>query len=225
MEHNIFFECVSRFIHEIHMYIGVVRIHFPAAFVHRHEHRFDTRGSLGHQAGGSSRCNRQAGDVSSSVFLHVFVQLRVSFLQAVDERIVLFTFRIVDFKRATFLGHVHRRTVSFESDGLVHFFRKFGSLFCAVTQSHGSQHVTFSRDTYARTASQTRFAINLFPQVAFCSLHFHAFRVRVYLFKNPFNLFQFQIDDVVHDALCQCHMLLEQFEIKVSLRSEWIYYV
>jgi cytochrome c peroxidase len=45
------------------------------------------------------------------------------------------------------------------------------------------------------------------------------------LFHDSFNLFKFQIDDVVHDSLCLVHMLLEQLVVEICFRSEWVYHV
>ena len=61
--------------------------------------------------------------------------------------------------------------------------------------------------------------------MTFSSLYFFAFWVRIDLFHDFFNLFKFQIDNVVHDTLCQSDMFLEQFKVEISFRSKRIYYI
>lgn len=124
MEDNVFFESITCFVDEIYVDVGIVRVDFPAAFVYRHEDRFDTRSSLCHQAGGTGRSDGQTGDVPASVFHHFLVQFRVGFFQAVDERVVLFAFGIVDFEGAAFLGHVDGGAVGRQCDGLVYLSEK-----------------------------------------------------------------------------------------------------
>ena len=45
------------------------------------------------------------------------------------------------------------------------------------------------------------------------------------LFHDSFNLFKFQIDDVVHDTLGESYMFLEKVEIEVCVLSKWVYYI
>ena len=55
--------------------------------------------------------------------------------------------------------------------------------------------------------------------------HIFAFGVSVNLFYDAFYLLQFQINDVVHNALSQRYMFLEQFKVKVCIRFERIYHI
>ena len=209
MIYNVFFECVAGFIHEIHVYLWVVWIDLSSTLINRHKDWLNTRCSLCHQAGSSSWSNGQTSNVSTTVLLHFFVQGRISFLDAVDERIVLFTFPIVDGERTAFLSHIDRRTVCFQSYNLVYFFWECCRFFCSVTQAHSSNHIAFSSDTYTCTASLSALFVNLFPQMSFCPFNFFTFRVGLNLFHNLLDLFQLEVDDVIHDALCQANVLFE----------------
>ena len=55
--------------------------------------------------------------------------------------------------------------------------------------------------------------------------HIFAFGVSVNLFYDAFYLLQFQIDDVIHDALSQCYMFMEEIEVEVGIFGERIDYV
>ena len=61
--------------------------------------------------------------------------------------------------------------------------------------------------------------------MTFRALYFLGFRVGVYFLENHFNLFQFQVDDVVHQPLGQLHMFLEQIEIEIGFRRERVDHV
>ena len=53
-------------------------------------------------------------------------------------------------------------------------------------------------------------------------LYIFVFRIGVNFGHDTFYLLKFQIDDVVHDALGECYVLLEQIEIEVGIRFERI---
>ena len=107
----------------------------------------------------------------------------------------------------------------------MNLFREFSCFFSSVAQSQSSKHITFGRNTDSRTTSLTTLLIYLFPQNTFCMLHVFRLRIRIDLGKDLFNLLQLQINNIIHDTLRQSHMLLEQFKIKISIRSERIDYV
>ena len=107
----------------------------------------------------------------------------------------------------------------------MYFFREFGSFFRTVTQSQCSKHITFGSNTYTGTASLSTLLINLVPQYTFCMFHIFAFGVSINLFHDAFYLLQFQIDDIVHNALSQRYMFLEQFKVKVCIRFEGVYHI
>ena len=52
-----------------------------------------------------------------------------------------------------------------------------------------------------------------------------AFRVLIDFFHDTFDLLQFEVDDVVHDALSQRNVFFEQFKIKIGIRFKRIYYI
>ena len=56
-------------------------------------------------------------------------------------------------------------------------------------------------------------------------LHLIILRVSLYFLQYQFNLFQLEVDDVIHDALSQLHMLLEQLKIEICIFSEWVHHV
>ena len=63
------------------------------------------------------------------------------------------------------------------------------------------------------------------PQGHFATLHFITFRVALNLIHDTLNLLQLKVDDVVHDALGNGNVFLEEIEIEIGLRSEGVYYV
>ena len=225
MEYDIFFECISCFVYKIYMYIRIVRINLSSAFVNRQEYRFDTGSCLCHQTGSSGWSNCQAGNVTATVFLHVLIQFRVSCCQALDERIILFTFAIVYFESTTFFGHFHWRTVCAESYCLVYFFREFCRFFRSVTQSQCSKHITFCSDTYTSTATLSTLLVDFLPKCAFCMFYFFIFRIFVNLGHDTFDFLEFEVDDIIHDTLSKSHVFLEQVKIKISIRFERIHYI
>ena len=61
--------------------------------------------------------------------------------------------------------------------------------------------------------------------MSFGSLDFFVFRVGFNLFHNLLDLFQLEVDDVIHDTLCQTNVFLEQIEVEVSILGKWVDYV
>ena len=51
-------------------------------------------------------------------------------------------------------------------------------------------------------------------------LHLLALRVAVDLLQDEVNLLLLEVDDVVHETLCQTHVLAEALEIERSLRRK-----
>ena len=90
------------------MYIGVIWVHLSAAFVYRHEYRFNTRCRLRHDTHGAGGRNRQAGNVASAILLHVIVQAWASLFQAVNERVTGLAVNVENLKCTTLLGKVYR---------------------------------------------------------------------------------------------------------------------
>ena len=207
------------------MYVGIVRVDFAAAFVDGQEYGFDAGSGLCHQTCCTCRRNGETGNVTTAVFLHFLIQFGVGLAQTVDERVVLLTFAVVNFKSTTLFCHYHRRAVGTQRYCLMYLFGEFGRFFSAVTQSQCCKHIAFGGDSHTGTATLTAFLIYLLPQYAFSMFHVFAFRIGINLGHDAFYLFQLQIDDIVHDALGQCNVLLEEVEIEVSVRLERIDYI
>ena len=55
--------------------------------------------------------------------------------------------------------------------------------------------------------------------------HFFVFGVLIDFLDDTFYLLQFQIDDIIHDALSQCYMFMEEIEVEVGIFGERIDYV
>ena len=107
----------------------------------------------------------------------------------------------------------------------MYFNRKVSGFLRAVAQAHGRNHVAFSGYAYAGTTAKSAFMFDFFPQMIFSEFYFIVLRVALYLFHYEIDLLKFHVDNVVHDALCQSHMLAEQFEIEASLICKRIYNV
>ena len=96
----------------------------------------------------------------------------------------------------------------------MHQHREVRSFFCAIAQAQCSQHITLSRDSYARSTPHAALAFYLFPKVIFRLFHLIIFGISLNLFDDLVYLFHFQINDVIHDALRILHMLLELIKIE-----------
>ena len=94
-----------------------------------------------------------------------------------------------------------------------------------ITQPESSQHITFSRDTNPGTTPFSSFCFNFLPQTDLNTLHLVIFRIRCNFLKNSINFLQFQINNIVHQALSDSHMFLEQLVIKIRVFLERIYHV
>ena len=105
---NVLLKTVAHFVHIVHMHISIIGIHLAAALIDGHKHRFDARGSLCHQRGGTRRCNGQTGYVATAILPHVLIQLWVGLFQTAHKGIGLLAPSIVYLKGATLLGHRHR---------------------------------------------------------------------------------------------------------------------
>ena len=207
------------------MDVGIAGIDLAAAFVDRHEHRFDTRGSARHQRGCSGRRYRQTGDIAASVFLHVFVELRIGFGHASDERVVLFALGIENLEGTALLSHGHRRAVGAEGECLLHLDSEVCGFRRAVFEAEGGQHVSFAGNADSCAASEKCFVENLVPEFKLGVLDVGAFGVDLNLFDYGFDFLLFEIDYVVHDTLGFSGVFLEELEIEVCFGSERIFHI
>ena len=107
----------------------------------------------------------------------------------------------------------------------MYLYAEVCSLLCAVAESHGGNHIALGSDAHTGTSALTALLVNLLPQHHFAALHLVAFGVALDFLHDALNLLQLQVDDVVHDALGQSHMLAEKVEVKVGILGEGIYHV
>ena len=100
-----------------------------------------------------------------------------------------------------------------------------GGFLRAVGQSHCCYHITLSRDAQTGASSLRALVLYLLPKMIFGVLDVVGLRVVLYLVHDKVNLLQLQVDNVVHDALCLGHVLLEEIKVEACLRCERIAYV
>ena len=103
--------------------------------------------------------------------------------------------------------------------------REVGSLLSSVTKSHSSYHIALGCDAHTRAASHTALLLDLLPQVILSTLHFRVLRVVIHLVHNLVNLLQFQVHDIVHQALSHGHMLAEQLIVEVRILRKRIHHI
>ena len=90
-------------------------------------------------------------------------------------------------------------------------------LFGAVAQSHGCKHVAFGCYAHTGAASLRTLVLYLLPQMILGMLDVVALRVVANLVHDEVDLLKFKVDNVVHDALCLSHVLLEEVEVEACL--------
>ena len=99
----------------------------------------------------------------------------------------------------------------------MHLNRKIRCLLCTITQTHSGNHVTLGCDTHTRTTTFSALRLDLLPEMNLCTLHLHRLRIIADFFQYLVDLLQFQIDDIIHQALGSLHMFLEQVEIEIGI--------
>ena len=207
------------------MNVYIVWIYFSATFIDWHKHRFNTTCGLCHKRSGTCRGNSQTGYITSSVFLHVFKQLLVGFLQAQHKWIVFFTLSIEYAECATLFCHNHRRAIGSKSQCAMHLNREISSLLSSVAKSHCCNHVAFCGDTDTCTAALATLSIYFLPEMIFSSLYLLRLWIALNLSHDCLNLLKLQVNDIVHDALSHCYVTAEQVEVEVSILCKWIDYI
>ena len=168
---DVFLKRIACFIHKVHVHICIIRIDFSSTLINWHEYWLNTRSCLSHQTGRSRRSNCQTGNVATTIFQHLFVQCRINTLHSVDEWIVLFSFRIIDFESTTLLCHLNRGTVGLNSYVLMNICREISCFRRTVCQSHGSNHVTLCGNAHTCAASFATLIVDLFPEMTFRTFH------------------------------------------------------
>ena len=205
------------------MHIGLIGIHLTTTFIYRQEHWFYTAGGLCHQRGCTRRCDCQTGNIPSAVLLHFLVQLRISFLDTKDERISLFTIRIINIEGTAFLSHLYRRAIGCQCKGTMNIHREVGCLLRTIAQHHGSNHITFCSNTHTRATPHGALLLDFLPKMIFSPFHFIALRITLHLLHDLVDLLQLQINDIIHQSLGKAHMLLEEFIIEISILGKWVH--
>ena len=106
MVDDVLLKGVAHLVDEVYVHIGVAGIHLAPAFVDGHEHGFYAACGLRHQACGACRGNGEAGYVAPSVVCHVGIKLRVGFLDAEDEGVVLLALGVENLEGSALACHV-----------------------------------------------------------------------------------------------------------------------
>ena len=171
MEYDIFFKCIAFWVNKIYTSIHIIRVHLTTTFIYRHKRRFNTRSCLSHNTCCTCRCNCQTCNITTTIFHHLFIQCSIFRFNTCYKWIILLTFSIIHFKRTTFFCHLHTRTICFNCYHAMHFFRKFSSFFCSITQSQRGQHISFCSNTHTRTTTSQCFIHNLIPQLILSAFH------------------------------------------------------
>ena len=104
----------------------------------------------------------------------------------------------------------------------MHLHGEVRGLLAAISQSESGNHVALSGDAHSGAPSQSALMVDFLPQVILYTLHLIVLRVALHLLHDALDLLQLEVHDIVHDALCEGHMLFELVEIERSLRSEGI---
>ena len=225
MVYDIFLERVAHLVDKVDTHIAVARIHLPAPLVHRHEHRFNTAGGLCHKAGGACGSNGETGDVAPAIFHHIRIEGRIGFFYAQHEGVVLLALAVVDGESSALTCHIDGRPISGQRQRLVHVDREVSSLLCAVSQSHGSYHVSFGGDAYACTSSHAALFLNFLPKMEFGALHLIALGVLLDFLHDEVYLLQLKVHDIIHDSLCLGHIRAEFLIVEISLRSKGVHHI
>ena len=225
MVDDVFFEAVAHLVYIVHMHIGVVRIHLAATLVDRHEYRLYARGGLAHERRGARGGNRQAGDISATIFLHVGIQLGVGLLQAQDERIVSLALCIIDGKGTSLPSHCYRGAIGVQGQFLMNRHGEIGRLLRAIAQTQGCNHVALGRNAYARAASLAALILDFLPQMILRLLHARVLGIYLNLLHDHLYLLHFQIDDIIHHPLGKLNMLPELVEVEIGILGEGVYHI
>ena len=120
MINDIFFKAIANLIYKVYMYISIVRVNLTATFIDRHKYRFDTRCCLGHQRSCTCWSDCQTGNITTTILHHIAIEFRICVLNSLNERILLLSLSIIDFKGTSLLSHCYRRAISIQSQCFMH---------------------------------------------------------------------------------------------------------
>ena len=224
MQYVVFFKVVAVLVLDHFVFRGVfiVGVDFLAAFIAHQKHRFDARGGLGADTHGAGGGNGEQSDVAAAVLHHLGVEFRVGLGQTLDEGIQLLAVGVVEGETAALFGHVDRGAVGGAGEGALHLDGELGGFVGAVTQTHAGQHVALGGDAQAGAAAFEAFHLDVEPEVALHALDVVAFGVAVDFGEDFVDLFKFEVDEVVHEALCLGDVVAEFIEIERGFGSEGV---
>ena len=222
---DVFFKRIARFIHKVYAHFGVVRIDLTTALINGEEDGFDTARCLRHQTCCTRWRNGQASDVATAVLHHIFIERRVGILYAEHKGICHFALGVVDLEGTAFARHFYRRSIRRQSKCALNGYSKVCRLLSAIAKSERSNHIALSRDTHTRTATFDCLLVNLLPKLLFRVLHFFRLWVALHLIENLFNHLKFKVDDVVHQALSEAHVLLKEVEVEACFGRKRMFYI
>ena len=220
VEHVVFLPRVAHFVDEGDLHVLVARVDLATTRVDRPEHRFDARSRLRHQARRTRR-----GDVAAAVSGHLLVESRIGLADAGDHRVVLLAFGIVHRELAAFLGHDDRGPVSFQRERFLYIDGEVDRLLRAVAQTQRGEHVALGRDAQTRTAPLPRHFADLLPKLQLHAAHIQVFGVGGDLPDDLFDLFQFEVDDVVHHVHRLVYVVPELVEIELRIGLERVVHI
>src|SRR5512133_666627 len=105
------------------------------------------------------------------------------------------------------------------------FHGKTDSLIAAVPHAKSCKHIAFSSDADAGSPSLFSFLPYVHPKVSLNPFKLIGFRICIDLTKYGIYLFELEIDNVVHHALCKADMLFVKFEIEYCFFRERFLYI
>ena len=209
MVNVVLLELLARFVLEVHMRVVVRGVDLAAALIDRAEDRLDARRGLRHERRRTRRSDRQHGDIAASHPAHLLVERRIGLADAGDHRVVELARGVVEREGPAFFGHLDRCAVGSQGQGFVHLDGECDRFVRTVAHPQRGDHVAFGGDAQAGAAAFECHFAHFFPEVALHVADIGLFGVGVDLGDDLLDLFQFQVDDVVHHAHGLAHVVAE----------------
>ena len=98
-----------------------------------------------------------------------------------------------------------------------YFLNKLDALRRAILDVQSSQHVCQSDNTKTGSTTFSAFIVDVLPQLQLFSFDDCVFRVGFDLGDDCLDLLQFQVDEVIHQALSHLDQPCKQREVKLSM--------
>ena len=225
MEDIVLLPRVAHLVGEGDFHVLVGRIDLAATFIDGTEDRFDARSGLRHERCRSRGCDGEHGDVAAAYLRHLLVQGRVGFADAFYHRIALLLEVVVHREGAPFAGHLYRGPVGFHGQRLLYLHREGYRFVGAVSEPQCGEHVALGGDAESRAAALECLLAYLLPQGELYAADVEVFRVVFYLVVDDVYLFEFEVDDVVHQSHGRLHMAAELVEVELRLRGEGVVHI